>query len=427
MSVEKVIYFLSGLFFLIGVYFFLAPRELDIIYYYNFLDNNKKDETLDTKKINIDLKSLDHCKLSGKGNKSEDCYLKFYKDYTLKNGPIKALQHLSTMMDTDPSITPGCHYITHGIGEGAYIYFGRDLSKSYEFRVENYFKNVGACGNGFYHGISIGLTREVESDDELYKILKDFCKSKDKQVGLGEDQCNHGLGHAITIHYLYDKKKAIAMCKRLAGNDVGESGPFGCITGVMMEYGIYLDYLGLGTKGLEGLNTLCKDYGPGTEENEACVMEGSGVVRYGENYIGAAKTCQELGTIIERKACTKLTVIHAIRLGRSTEVTELCKIPKTLSERIECTAWFAKYLAIAVDINKGTMFQKAQNDVCHTLPLWGYVKCISISRQNVSTFRSNVDYGYALSFEDVKRFFARKNTQTDTKNSNQFFPGMVNN
>jgi hypothetical protein len=401
----KVFLTVATCFFLcVGIYFFVAPRHIDQYYYYSILDSNEPKTEVIAKSgsTDVDLRELDKCKDRSVGKNGDLCYLNFYKDYTIKYGPEKALAHLSSMMDHDTTIVPGCHYITHGIGEGTYIINGRDLDKSFNFDVRSHFKNIGSCGNGFFHGITIGLTRNVKNDDGLYNTLLDFCKPVIRGAGLGEESCTHGMGHAITIYYEHDREKSLAMCDRLFAHDPDHI--FGCYTGVMMEYGQLADFLGLFEGGISGLKD-CYGFEQGSKKREACVVEGSGLMRFGENYIEAAKSCQELVDRTERKACTKLTVIHAIRLGRSQEAVDVCRQLDNYADKINCTAFYARYLASAVEID-GTkpLNLKVKTEVCHTLDLFGYIKCKGQIAAKVNTFESSVDYGFWPSMQEFKSF-----------------------
>jgi hypothetical protein len=401
----------SLFFFFVGVYFLVSPRDIDLYYYYNILDTQEIEFKIEPISVEKDLKALDKCKVSRGKDTLESCYLNFYQNYTIKNGPKMALSHLSTMISKDAAIIPGCHYITHGIGEGTYIRNGGDVTKSFMFPVIDYFTNIGSCGNGFYHGISIGLTRDSKTDDELYTKLVDFCMPEKKHGGgLGQDSCKHGLGHAIMLYYDHDRPKSLAMCDRLLDGRDQNNDPFGCYTGVMMEYGIYVDTLEILPAGLPGLKELCKEFEPNSKKRQACVVEGSGIVRgiYSADFVKAVNDCQKLDYNMERKACTKLNVIHTIRIGRSQDAKVICKILPNYTDRVECVTFFANYLANSVDLKHGPLYYKATKAACHTLDIIGYIKCVSINLQRISTFESNKDYGTYPNFYDLKVWWGGK-------------------
>lgn len=406
---SKVVIFASVLLFCYGLLNAFITKKLDMGKYYEILDNNEKDSSLSVVKIDADLKDLAHCKFVEIGKKSrEQCFIDFYKKYTVEKGPAKAFLHLSSMMDKDPELVPGCHYIAHGIGEGDFVRNNGDLHQSYSFEVSKYFSNVGACGNGFYHGVAIALTRTVKSDDELYNTLLNFCDVKERWGGLGREACDHGIGHAVTIYYDHDREKSVAMCKRLHKNDSldNEDGYFGCITGVMMEYGIFYNMVGLDTvDGVEGLKLLCQNYLPGTVERQACVVEGAGVVRRNNTYIQGAKDCQKMDDDVERKACTKLTLIHAVRIGRSYEAPYICSQLNSESAKVECTSFFALYLGSAVDIKYGKDYINTVDSVCRTLNFFEYIKCESLIMNMKKTFSSNHDFGFLPGFHDIYSYY----------------------
>jgi hypothetical protein len=410
----------------LGLYFLFVGRDINLYYYYSILDNKEKMSDLPkVKNTKVDATILRTCRGGGKGFSSEDCFKDFYEKYTIKNGPEAAFSHLTAMISEDETLVPGCHYIAHGIGAGAYYYFNKDITEAFNFDVSKFFSNVGSCGNGYYHGVSIGLTEKIKSDDELYKTLKDFCKDVKHQGKMGEESCQHGIGHAVTLYYDHNLEKSTKMCGRLfEGNDEGR---FGCMTGVRMQYGMNSDLLGSwNQKGVVGIDEFCKMYPLGSDDREACVVEGSGVVRYGEDYLRATEDCQTLPTIQDRKACTKLTVIHSIRLGRSEQAKKLCLIPKTRGERIECTVWFAKYLALSVDANHGKLYRQTYNDVCHTLNLLDYTKCLALVYENVNTFRSNKYYGEFLNLQDIKVLLTHKDkSYYQCKDCGTYIPAMV--
>ncbi len=381
---------------------------MDLYYYYNLLDNNKIAFDVQESEVAVDLKLLDKCKIRSIGFKPDSCYTDFYRKYTIVNGPEKALSHLSTMMLNDTTIVPGCHYITHGIGEGTYLKNKKDLGQSFAFDVSKNFKNVGSCGNGFYHGISIGLTRDTKTPDGLYTKLLDFCEEKTHYGGLGFESCTHGVGHAVTLYFNHDRTLALNFCDRLFAKDI--SKVFGCYTGTMMEYGVFVDYTGLlSGPGVAGLIQLCAEFAEGSKKREACIIEGAGTVRgpYSQNYVAAATECQILPNRLERKACTKLTVLQAVRLGRSQEAKLVCRVLKKYEDEIECTAFFAVYLARAVDLKRGSLFDKVSNDACHTLNYLGYVKCYGLVKKNLNTFTSDRNFGIFPDLKDWKIFFKK--------------------
>jgi hypothetical protein len=394
--------FFSISFFIVGIYLLVAPRDMNLYYYYGILDKDSVTVEIDTIDVKKDLMVLDKCKVPTKTMSSEKCYLDFYQAYTIKNGPEMALSHLQTMMNKDSNIIPGCHYISHGIGEGAFVKNKKNIAASFNFDFYQYFKNIGSCGNGYFHGISIGLTRGAESDDELYNRLLDFCKVPGRDGGLGMDSCTHGIGHAVTIFYHHDRMKSIAMCDRLFSKDM--DNVFGCYTGTMMEYGIYMDQLEILPPGVPGLLELCKDFDVDTPKREACIVEGSGIVRgiYSNDFIQAGKDCQALTNSTERKACTKLTVLHAVRIGRSNDAKSVCKVLENYSEKVECTSFFANYLSNAVDIKRGKDYYDALDDACHTLDILGYVICKAVNLERKNIFQSNQTLRLIPTWFDLK-------------------------
>jgi hypothetical protein len=399
---EKKLTILSILIFIFGSLLWFSPRDIDLYKYYNILDDNEKVTDYSEDEVKRDLSQLYVCGRFGKGG--DKCYLNFYKTYTIKNGPEKALKHLILMMAEDPGVLPGCHYISHGIGEGFYVRNNYDLAKSYRFDVSKYFRNVGACGNGFYHGISIGLTKQVRNEKELADIFRDYCDDPEKQGNAGKENCNHGIGHAVTSYFDSDIAKSMAFCSSLFP-EAKES--FGCLTGVQMDEEVALNSYGLLDYGLDALNKVCSIYVEGTLERQACIVERAGRLVLTEDkktelsFLERAKLCNQLPNKTERKACGKLTLIHAIRFGRSQEAKETCKQLEDKAGVIECTAFAALYLALAVDVKRGDLYNKITDETCRTLNYYDYLKCRSLYNRGVNTFDSSVDYGRFLNWSDI--------------------------
>lgn len=399
---DKLVYLICLVMFFFGLYVFISPRTLNIQHYYDSLKESttvKVYYEFDEKQMSKDVEYLRMCKANTQKENYEICYQKFYVNYTIKNGPDRAYAHLSRVMEINKDLTDSCHYVSHGIGEGAYIRFGKDINRSFEYNVYEIFPNITSCANGFYHGVTIGLTRDVESDQELYDLFKDFCSSHpERSGGAREESCSHGLGHAIVIYYNYDRSASLDMCDKLF---LGTKSYFGCLTGVMMEYQMYAYQVGLVELSREGLETLCSEYDTGSKKREACIIEGSGLLRNRDKYVEVSNECQNFEESTERKACMKLNVIHAIRLDRDPDVTKMCKLSKNFSERVECTAFFAAYLSGSIDLKRKHSFKQVVRDVCSTLPLWGYYKCLELNVMGYNTFQSDKDYGVLPS----KKFF----------------------
>lgn len=407
---ERKLAYLSIFVFVLALFVSFQSKDINLYKYYNILDNNEKTLDYSEDEVKRDLDQLHICAAFGKGG--DKCYLEFYKNYTIKNGPEKALKHLSLMMDRDPGVLPGCHYISHGIGEGFYVRNNYDLAKSYRFDVSKYFGNVGACGNGFYHGISIGLTKRVKNQEELIKVFKDYCDDPVRQGNAGKESCTHGIGHAVMAYLDSDVPKSMELCHQIYPNG-NES--FGCLTGVQMDEEVALNSYGLLDYGLDSLNKACSMYAEGTIERQACIVERSGRLVFTEDkkkeltYLERARLCNDLPNNTERKACVKLTMIHAIRLGRSQEAKDVCKQLKDKAGVIECKSFEAVYLGLAVDVSRGKVYYQIVDETCRTLNYLDYLKCKSLFRRGVNTFDSSTDYGRFLRWSDIvflaKRYY----------------------
>jgi len=406
---EKIIVYLTVFMLVLGVFFAMQGKEMDLGKYYAILDKNEQTEVFSDDDVKKDIKLLSKCENFKTGG--EKCYLEFYKDYTIKNGPEKALNHLAYVMEIDPIVLPGCHYISHGIGEGYYIKNDYDLAKSYRFDVSKYFKNVGACGNGFYHGISIGLTRQIKDENALAEVFKDYCLDPERQGGSGEESCMHGIGHAVMSYFDSDTEKSIKFCHRLY-DDRGKA--FECLTGVEMEDEVQLSSLGLFDFGIDSLVETCGKYLEGSEERQACIVERAG--RLGRDkgqtliysFLERAKICNQLPNLTEQKACAKLQLIHAIRLGRSQDADQVCQQLDSHAGRIECTVLFAYYFALSVDLKKGEVYKQTVRDACRSLPYLDNLKCLSLARKGINSFDSSKDHGDHLTLSEIKYLVKNK-------------------
>lgn len=385
------------------MYLLLAPRDMDLGYYYSVMDRESFPPNLanvesDAKR---DIAKLKYCQEIKKGVSSEDCYKDFYEKYTLKNGLEKAFAHLHFSLKLAPEILPGCHYIAHGIGAGAYNYYGKNLSKAYNFPVYDYFTNIGACANGYYHGIAIGFIADLKTDKQVEENLRNYCNQYSSVDPLGEENCEHGLGHAIMFYFEGNEEKGMEMCKKIFETS---DKAFDCMSGVRMQYGMDLQVIGLASQKMEvsDLKGFCEKYEANTPEREACIFQISWVLRDGEKYIESANKCQELENASDRKPCTKIIIMNALRYGRSLDARKICDVPKSLAERIECVAFFTQQLALGVDIKRGDTFRKVQDEGCHTLSYFNSLKCRSLLLQKAYLYRSNIDYGGLLNLQDIK-------------------------
>lgn len=402
----KILFSLSLFLFLLAIINFLKPRNFNIYEYYKILDEQKNKAVLEKADLIRDGATLEKCNDAGKEQK-EYCYLKFYKAYTLKNGPQKALSHLATILDKYPNLVSACHYISHGIGEGAYIRSNYSDVEAFKLNVADFFSNVGACGNGYYHGISIGMVRRLGSEQEIINHLRNYCDVNDNRNILGMGSCKHGLGHAIMAYNEGNVDKSMNLCKKIFET---ERESFECYTGVIMDEEITLDSLGTLEYGLPSLVKVCSKYEENSFARQACIVERSGRVARDENknlfsLVDRTQFCQQLPNIIEKKACTKLMLIHAVRIYRSVDANNICKQIKDRAGRIECTAFYASYFSLAVDINRGEFYTKVREDVCHLLPYYDYLKCKSILLQKIPLFNSANNYGSLLNFKDIKLLY----------------------
>lgn len=132
-----------------------------------------------------------------------------------------------------------CHVLSHKIGEKVYE-SSLDLTKVFLVNVYDVLKDYN-CSNGYYHGLMLGLSKNIGSRDLLLRKLKNLIVESEpfiKKISIEKDNVvilqdfYHGLGHA-TFAYTNDRKTALEMCTSIFKSNDEQKNL--CFTGVYME------------------------------------------------------------------------------------------------------------------------------------------------------------------------------------------------
>lgn len=149
-------------------------------------------------------------------------------------GPEKAIETLTSMMQSYPILQTNCH--------GLYETVGRSVVGSVGL-VPYY--NSG-CQFGYTHGVLYALGHEYDDIEALIKDVMQYCKgfANDPNSMNGPDNaCYHGLGHALADVTKNDPLKAVQKCEEAfevyleKSEDVKTGFAQRCVDGVFMQYG----------------------------------------------------------------------------------------------------------------------------------------------------------------------------------------------
>lgn len=384
--------------------FFLSPTTPPIQKYYSLLESNPTDKSLKPQTVEKAVDGLDNCFKIKKPEQSRDCVISFYRNYTVKNGPEKALAHMQTVLNVKANVRGVCHFMAHGVGEGAYLYFKENLADANNFPLYTYYKNNIGCGNGYFHGVALQFFKNVNTEDELVDKLKNYCKSIGFRKELPVLGCQHSTGHVIHIHSDYDLNKSINTCKLVYGN----SNYFGCLGGVFMEDYNQKNYLGLLGKSVNSLENICSQFPVNSNERDACFFEMADIVNKKDDFIGASKECQKLDFASDRKACVKFNIEASISKRKGMMTYKMCDAFENKNEKMECYAYIANLFANILDSNRGDLFWQTLDESCKILPFFDYLKCYSMQLESQNLVQSNVDYGGYLNWNEIKLYFRNK-------------------
>ena len=164
------------------------------------------------------LTALEKCETSG----ASGCALVWAKTILETTSPSDAVALVAS--STNPALQQNCHSVMHDLGRLSSD--DRPLSE-----VQTLIKTGDAfCQFGFQHGVLIGVSDSVSSDQEFTSIMAQACETFPK-TGNTYSSCVHGIGHAASSRYPDDLNKAGALCASL-GSNVGW-----CSSGAVMEWG----------------------------------------------------------------------------------------------------------------------------------------------------------------------------------------------
>ncbi len=164
------------------------------------------------------LAELEDCESNG----PDGCVLAWAEKALELKGASAAVQLVSG--STNPTLQRSCHGVMHELGRLSGN--GKPLSE-----VQDVIKaGEGVCQFGFQHGVLIGVSESIESDEEFITLVKGSCDGFPK-TGNTYSSCVHGIGHAVSTRHPDDLDKAGSLCAAL-GELVGW-----CASGAVMEWG----------------------------------------------------------------------------------------------------------------------------------------------------------------------------------------------
>lgn len=328
----------------------------------------------------------------------ETCLTRVYTSLTELFGPERTLVDLKQRLLSTPSLTPHCHYITHGIGAGSTVFNKNNPLAGFHLDVADYFPNLTSCADGFYHGITIGMTAGITDNTTLVKKLGSICNIT---TSVPLRTCHHGVGHAVTIHTEHDRDSSLALCRAI----YPASGPgfFECATGVFME--LLMRDLSLEIV-IPHMSTISATCGAYTEHDvrEACITEYSSILPpMNATYLGRSYACMNFTKRNDRISCIRLTVNHAVRLDRYPYAADICRIPPTWHERTGCLTYLAWLTASSVDpTQKKESFQRISKAICRSNGLLTYFGCMQSIRKGETGFRAGTHYNMFPTRDDLR-------------------------
>lgn len=146
----------------------------------------------------------------------------FLRQETLAQGGPATLKLLDHWMDVDPIVHTRCHNLAHIIGRTAAL--STPASELIPLAPP------ARCDGGFMHGVL--QTWAQQADDIEITTIGSLCKLAQK--GAFED-CIHGAGHMLTVHYPNDITKGLSICVQTFKEDYPLQR---CTGGVAMEYAL---------------------------------------------------------------------------------------------------------------------------------------------------------------------------------------------
>jgi hypothetical protein len=333
-----------------------------------------------------ELAFLRECKyISGAlaAKKSQECYKRFYSDYTRSHGARDAFDHLALLTKNEPSFSGDCHYISHGIGHAQLQLYGGDAGRAFAtLSEEAYFKNVATCGNGYFHGIIEEYAKNETRAPELATLLRDTCL-KILPTKNAVD-CYHGIGHASYIQLDYDTTASLDICDKVTDDGLLQ---YSCHMGVFMEMAQSKTTRELvtvtnGVMDFTLCNTLAEKYRLACYAQHSVFFENFSADP--SNYPKSMRACSQITNPAYRMACVKFFAGRALRVGHYTDLRELCqRSTSSHTEMVACTAVFASRIARSLDASKTTpLYTAAVADICATLPWLSRNECRDLVRHD---------------------------------------------
>ena len=145
------------------------------------------------------------------------CYATQMQHISYSHGDKYAFTVLAALQAIDP-VANGCHFISHGIGWGAYA---RDPSNWQDLIAGS----SPACSYGEQMGIIELYTQNLPEGKLTKEHVPTLCGEHPRA------DCNHAVGHMMLLEADNNLSKAISLCSGL-GNGTEN---FQCLTGMFME------------------------------------------------------------------------------------------------------------------------------------------------------------------------------------------------
>lgn len=349
---DKNFWFLYFFIFLLItlVFALLLPRH-SAGYYYDII-RNQESVMSGTVMTEEDKSALLGCE-------TDECYRKYFDEYTMGNGVARAFSLLALYQKEFPERIRGCHYISHGIGHASLRLHNNDFVATFDvLESSQYYKNIATCGNGYFHGVVEEFVKDAHDELSLAQLLRQTCE------GHGSASCYHGAGHAATLQLADDIPGAIRVCNAITDK---ESNRFECHTGIFMQQSSLASVTV--ENGIMNFAMCDKQTQP---YQTACYLEQSSLYeRYTKNpedYVRNMGFCKQIADPINRMACVKLFAIRSVRIGYFEDVRGMCKNTSTKEERVMCTAVTAWKLAKSIDQKSPEYdYSKIVWDICSTI------------------------------------------------------------
>lgn len=178
---------------------------------------------LDQRELSEQIRSC----VTGTGYR-QSCLRKIAETLVVTSKPSDALAAMSGAV-TSLGFLPGCHELTHYIGQESYRKF-RSIKEAFS-------EGTYECYGAYYHGVIEGFFSEFRRKvpnaeyDSLAPILIDTCEQARGETPVLYTECLHGIGHGLMFISDMDVPRALSVCDTLTLKSERQS----CYGGVFME------------------------------------------------------------------------------------------------------------------------------------------------------------------------------------------------